>query len=834
MQTVKNNISSNGIMNTQIKLYKSFITSVKFTEKINVKILQALLDSDLLLETYSNEGGSYVEAIMLKKIMSLTKNGVLNIKYKHSKNGVAKFGRVSPLDGVSLGNLRREIRGTLTDGTYIDIDIVNAHPNMINQLLEKYNLSNTSYNSYCNNRDVTLKKIMNHHSVNRYYAKILFHCIAYGGSYDKWILTSGAVNDKLKMVTDFKKEANALCLNLRMNNQKLYNDFLKKRDKDYNNELAFLAVCLQNYERIILEHTFNFFIQEKLITKNNCILCHDGIMLMQDSITQSKLDELSVYIKSETGFNLQYIEKPLDNFLDKIKIQTLDETKLNKFDVSYLEELPSYDLKKEYFEYFCCKVANPSSCYIFLQTFEDELGTTYKHILKDEKDLKTAWKHLNYDNYGTSDKGGNPKKFINFWVLDPDMRMYLKMDFMPYNDVKRKNDKEVYNLFSGYNSNIKAHTYDDVKINNILKPFFDVVKGLCEDNETYFNYFMKSIAFKVQYPTIKLPYAFIITGKQGTGKGLLMKGLSKVFGSQHVISSSKSSDFCGDHAEGVVNKLIVNMNECENKSTWDFQGFIKSLISEDRVTVNPKFMRPYEVDNHSMFIFTSNKDDVINIDAKSIDRRFIAYKASDKYINKTKYTTKNFWSKLAALIDSVDFSCAFYSYLNNMDVINYDFATERLKCLTETYKQMIRKSIPAASQFLDYFVNKDKFESEDIDDDEFCSEVVDVINPVYNKKVSMPRYELYKEFKKWSDKNRPNSSKQSGYKQSNTAFYSTIRELEFPITFKRVRGRDDIFYVAEEINKHLIVRGWVDDELEGSNDTLVFSPDDAFDDLFSY
>ena len=825
-------ISVNNNMNEKIIVSKSVLTDDVYYEKVDSKIIYALLDSDLLKENFTRGTVTYNEPEILRKLLKQVKNGIVKNKYKHAKNGIPYFGRVSSQS--SLGNLRREIRGTLTAGSYIDIDIVNAHPNMICQLLECFGLSNTSYDNYCNNREKTLKKISTHHKVKRDAAKQLFHQVGYGGSYDKWVSKNNATGDKLKFVSDFKKEAVSLANKFIASNPKLYKKYVKKSTKDYNLDLGFLANCLQNHERIILENMKSFFTNSKYKIKN-CILCHDGIMLMIDSITQSVLKKLSEFVYAATGFNLEYIEKPLKHYLNEITLteEKIDPSKLNEIDLDYMDELKTYDIKKEYFEHFVCKCINPQPCYILLETNTDEVGTRFIHRTMDEKQIKTAFKHLSAN---TSDMDDSNLKFIKIWLEDPKIKVYMRMNFMPYNDVRVPNKNiKTYNLFSGYHSNIKSHSFDNKKCQQILKPFLDIVKGLCEDNQTYLNYFLKMIAFKLQYPRKKLPYAFVITGKQGTGKGLLMKGLSKIFGNQHVISSSKPTDFCGEHAEGVVNKLIVNMNECEGKATWDFQGFIKSLISEDKITVNPKYLRPYEVDNHALFIFTSNKDDVINIDSRSTDRRFIAFKASDKYINKHKYTSKGFWCKVVKLIDTPQFSSALYSYLNNMNVDDYDFSTNRLKCLTQTYWDMVRKSIPAAAQFMDFVINKDKYISNCIidDDDEICNKE---INDTYFIKTVMPRYALYKKFKSWTDKNRPNSSKQNGFKQSNNAFYSTIKELELPCDFKRINGNDMISYTPNDVHKHLLKRGWVEREDGESleNNDIIESDGTEFDHMFLF
>ena len=149
---------------------KSFLTDEVFTEDVDVRILGALLNhaSELLINN-----SDWNEEIMLKKMLKHVKKGTLRVQYIHSKGGVKDLGRVNAKGLVSLGALRREIRGSLTTGKYIDIDIVNAHPNIIHQLLQRFGLSNTSYTNYCANREDCLERVMKHHHVNRNDAKTL-------------------------------------------------------------------------------------------------------------------------------------------------------------------------------------------------------------------------------------------------------------------------------------------------------------------------------------------------------------------------------------------------------------------------------------------------------------------------------------------------------------------------------------------------------------------------------------------------------------------------------------------------------------------------------------
>lgn len=88
-----------------------------------------------------------------------------------------------------------------------------------------------------------------------------------------------------------------------------------------------------------------------------------------------------------------------------------------------------------------------------------------------------------------------------------------------------------------------------------------------------------------------MPICFIIKGSQGTGKNVFLDCIGNLINSDYYITSSNPKDFFGDYAEGFYRKLLVNINEVELKDTFDFEGKIKSFITEDTITLNAKFLR---------------------------------------------------------------------------------------------------------------------------------------------------------------------------------------------------------------------------------------------------
>jgi len=98
-----------------------------------------------------------------------------------------------------------------------------------------------------------------------------------------------------------------------------------------------------------------------------------------------------------------------------------------------------------------------------------------------------------------------------------------------------------------------------------ITPYLDLVKELCrgeEDHAMYFHRFIAKFlsvssfyAMIFQDPNRKVSICVIFKGKQSTGKNMMLYAIGSMLNKTHYITSSKPTDFFGDHAEGFCKKL---------------------------------------------------------------------------------------------------------------------------------------------------------------------------------------------------------------------------------------------------------------------------------------
>ena len=135
-----------------LKPYENLLNGIVMYEPINRPLLEKLIHSDLLKETFRNPFVSFSnEKTQLEAYRNIINSaGYAVVSYNKTKNN--PFGRCNPAGSLGLHSIRREIRHTLCEELYIDIDIENAHPQILLQICKANTIPCNNLNDYCNNR----------------------------------------------------------------------------------------------------------------------------------------------------------------------------------------------------------------------------------------------------------------------------------------------------------------------------------------------------------------------------------------------------------------------------------------------------------------------------------------------------------------------------------------------------------------------------------------------------------------------------------------------------------------------------------------------------------
>lgn len=157
-----------------------------------------------------------------------------------------------------------------------------------------------------------------------------------------------------------------------------------------------------------------------------------------------------------------------------------------------------------------------------------------------------------------------------------------------------------------------------------VEQFLDFVGYLVPDDEAR-EYFLDWLAAKVQNMGFRGAAIVMVAKRQGTGRGTLMKIISRLFG-EHNIANEKFSDIVGDsNYNEWQSKCIVAADEtCDTGSSNFYKVYerLKDIVdpAPKMTTINPKYGKKYEMMVHSSFMFFSNHQGALMLSEE--DRRF--------------------------------------------------------------------------------------------------------------------------------------------------------------------------------------------------------------------
>lgn len=159
-----------------------------------------------------------------------------------------------------------------------------------------------------------------------------------------------------------------------------------------------------------------------------------------------------------------------------------------------------------------------------------------------------------------------------------------------------------------------------------------------EDEEKHLlDYF----AYCVQNKGRKVDWTPLIISDEGLGKSVFYKLFARIFGA-HNCASVAADNLLGGWTDFIAEKLFVVSHEVKMKETQGLEK-LKTLISEDRVTINGKYARMYDTQNCANFLLLSNESDALRLTMKS--RRFFVI------FSRAKPRDKAYYNELFAAVE---------------------------------------------------------------------------------------------------------------------------------------------------------------------------------------
>tara|TARA_R110000868_G_scaffold2165_7_gene16476 strand:+ start:2476 stop:4920 length:2445 start_codon:yes stop_codon:yes gene_type:complete len=316
-------MNNNKINKIQEKI--SFLNNMAQTfllqEKYDISNAQKLLHCDMIDEEYKGS---------LRKYLKHGKSGSVEVEY--TINDIGRLNaRVKSLkkDETSITQclMWREAKAALCKKNYVDLDMVNCHPVLLEQIFKELKYDTKVLTGYNKSRDIFFKK-MEKSGITRDQCKVLIMRLFYNGTISAWCKDNKVEETILKgtAVHALDRELKRNCKKILQTNEllKYRLEAIKKKGNDYHNlDGTAMAYYLQTMECKCLLVMYNYLIKKGRIVG---ALIHDGLHLeksrdTEDEDFQELISEIKTELKNKTGFDIdlkikdfQHIEE-LDNII---------------------------------------------------------------------------------------------------------------------------------------------------------------------------------------------------------------------------------------------------------------------------------------------------------------------------------------------------------------------------------------------------------------------------------------------------------------------------------------------------------------------------------------
>jgi hypothetical protein len=147
-------------------------------------------------------------------------------------------------------------------------------------------------------------------------------------------------------------------------------------------------------------------------------------------------------------------------------------------------------------------------------------------------------------------------------------------------------------------------------------------------------YIVKWLAWTLQNPGRPAEVVLVFRGGEGAGKGTLARALLRVFGSAG-LPISDVKHLTGSFSGHLQHTVFLFLDEAFWAGSHAAEGRLKALITEEEITIEPKYFQPFPVTNLLHIIISSNSDWVVPAHHQA--RRYMVNNVSEARIEDFEY-----------------------------------------------------------------------------------------------------------------------------------------------------------------------------------------------------
>lgn len=205
---------------------------------------------------------------------------------------------------------------------------------------------------------------------------------------------------------------------------------------------------------------------------------------------------------------------------------------------------------------------------------------------------------------------------FSIWLEWQERRTYSQLVFKPVPGLVAGPvtlpDGDVLNLYQGLAITPKPGRCELIKAH--------VQNVWCSGDPVLYQYVMDWLARMFQRPQERGHTVLVLRSGEGTGKNTIVDMLVEAFG-EHAMVAVKPDELTGRFNDDLATSVLVFANEAVWGGKKELEGALKSLITDEELPIERKFIPRFRVRNCCHLIMASNNDWVAPIGLD--DRRFV-------------------------------------------------------------------------------------------------------------------------------------------------------------------------------------------------------------------
>jgi len=252
---------------------------------------------------------------------------------------------------------------------------------------------------------------------------------------------------------------------------------------------------------------------------------------------------------------------------------------------------------------------------------------------------------------------GRSLKVAQMWLDHPQCARFDKIIFQPAPDgqvIPRESMSSCnHNLWTGFQISAfdSARFMRSMTINaakQALKPLLHHIWSIwCRGNQTLYEYTMNWMAWCVQKPNEKTSAAIVIRGDKGSGKGIVMDVLGKIFGPKHFYHAQRAEQLLGDFNDHLQSCLLCFVDEVTFADDVKATNMLKGMVTESKVTIHAKFKSRMFIDSYMNLVLAGNMAKLIECEGN--ERRYFVLETDNKWSGQQTQATSDYFAQIRAV-----------------------------------------------------------------------------------------------------------------------------------------------------------------------------------------